>query len=66
MYMKKYVHFVSLRRTQIIGRFEESQHVEHMDTASSNDSSAKTTSIQRQGRSERRCLDNKHVGSSLC
>ncbi|KAM4525027.1 myosin phosphatase Rho-interacting protein isoform 2-T3 [Odontesthes bonariensis] len=48
------------RRSQIIGRFEESQHVEHMDTAGSNDSSAKTTSIQRQGRSERRCLDNKH------
>ncbi|KAM9717016.1 myosin phosphatase Rho-interacting protein isoform 3-T4 [Menidia menidia] len=47
------------RRSQIIGRFEESQHIERMDT-NSNDSLANTTSAQRQGRSERRYLDNKH------
>ncbi|XP_041829019.1 nucleoporin nup211 isoform X2 [Melanotaenia boesemani] len=48
------------RRSQIISRFEESHHVEHMDTGSSNDPSTNTTAIQRQGRSERRYLDNKH------
>ncbi|XP_032430908.1 myosin phosphatase Rho-interacting protein isoform X6 [Xiphophorus hellerii] len=46
------------RRSQIIGRFEENQSVERMDTSSSvgHDTSAN----QRQGRSERRCLDGKH------
>nr|XP_046232240.1 plectin isoform X3 [Scatophagus argus] len=48
------------RRSQIIGRFEEAQHVEHMETSSSNEPSANTTLIQRQGRSERRPLANKH------
>lgn len=52
--------FVSLRRSQIIGRFEEGQHVERMDT-SSNEPSADTSLLQRQGRSERRYLANKHV-----
>ncbi|XP_029977521.1 myosin phosphatase Rho-interacting protein isoform X3 [Sphaeramia orbicularis] len=47
------------RRSQIIGRFEEGQQVERMDTSSSNEPS-NTTLIQRQGRSERRCLTNKH------
>ncbi|KAI3365662.1 hypothetical protein L3Q82_010731, partial [Scortum barcoo] len=46
------------RRSQIIGRFEEGQHVERMDT--SNEPSANSTLIQRQGRSERRYLANKH------
>ncbi|XP_014888140.1 myosin phosphatase Rho-interacting protein isoform X5 [Poecilia latipinna] len=50
------------RRSQIIGRFEENQSVERMDTSSSggHDTSANTTAIQRQSRSERRCLDGKH------
>ncbi|KAM6897774.1 myosin phosphatase Rho-interacting protein [Xenentodon cancila] len=48
------------RRSQIIGRFEEGQHVERMDTSSSSDPSANTVPILRQGRSERRYLDNKH------
>ncbi|XP_069373264.1 uncharacterized protein [Paralichthys olivaceus] len=48
------------RRPQIIGRFEEGQHVEHMDTSSSSEPSSNTALIQRQGRSERRCLANKH------
>ncbi|XP_035521599.1 myosin phosphatase Rho-interacting protein isoform X3 [Morone saxatilis] len=48
------------RRSQIIGRFQEGQHVERMDTSSSNEPSANTTLIQRQGRSERRYLANKH------
>ncbi|XP_061564297.1 uncharacterized protein si:ch73-103b11.2 isoform X3 [Cololabis saira] len=48
------------RRSQIIGRFEEGQHVERMDTSSSSDPSANTAPILRQGRSERRYLDNKH------
>ncbi|XP_070847513.1 protein outspread isoform X8 [Chaetodon trifascialis] len=51
---------LSPRRSQIIGRFEEDQHVERMDTSSSNEPSANTTLIQRQGRSERRYLANKH------
>uniref|UniRef100_A0A087YB28 Myosin phosphatase Rho interacting protein n=1 Tax=Poecilia formosa TaxID=48698 RepID=A0A087YB28_POEFO len=52
----------SSRRSQIIGRFEENQSVERMDTSSSggHDTSANTTAIQRQSRSERRCLDGKH------
>lgn len=49
---------MSLRRSQIIDRFEEGQHVERMDTSSSNEPNA--TLIQRQGRSERRYLANKH------
>ncbi|XP_008434605.1 myosin phosphatase Rho-interacting protein isoform X3 [Poecilia reticulata] len=50
------------RRSQIIGRFEENQSVERMDTSSSggHDTSANTTATQRQSRSERRCLDGKH------
>ncbi|GLD57474.1 myosin phosphatase Rho-interacting protein isoform X7, partial [Lates japonicus] len=48
------------RRSQIIGRFEEGQNVERMDTSSSNEPSANTNLIQRQGRSERRYLANKH------
>uniref|UniRef100_A0A8D3AT42 PH domain-containing protein n=2 Tax=Scophthalmus maximus TaxID=52904 RepID=A0A8D3AT42_SCOMX len=48
------------RRPQIIGRFEEGQPVEQMDTSSSSEPSANTGLIQRQGRSERRCLANKH------
>ncbi|XP_036936347.1 myosin phosphatase Rho-interacting protein isoform X7 [Acanthopagrus latus] len=48
------------RRSQIIGRFEEGQHVERMDTSSSTEPSTNTTLIQRQGRSERRYLANKH------
>ncbi|XP_035521614.1 myosin phosphatase Rho-interacting protein isoform X5 [Morone saxatilis] len=51
---------LSPRRSQIIGRFQEGQHVERMDTSSSNEPSANTTLIQRQGRSERRYLANKH------
>ncbi|XP_029383163.1 myosin phosphatase Rho-interacting protein isoform X8 [Echeneis naucrates] len=47
------------RRSQIIGRFEEGQH-ERMDNSSSNEPSTKTVQIQRQGRSERRYLANKH------
>ncbi|XP_050922465.1 rootletin isoform X4 [Lates calcarifer] len=42
------------RRSQIIGRFEEGQNVERMDTSSSNEPSTNTNLIQRQGRSERR------------
>ncbi|KAM4716324.1 myosin phosphatase Rho-interacting protein isoform 2-T2 [Anableps anableps] len=48
------------RRSQIIGRFEENQSVERMDTSGGHDPSANTTATQRQGRSERRCLDGKH------
>ncbi|XP_078019588.1 uncharacterized protein mpripa isoform X6 [Epinephelus lanceolatus] len=51
---------LSPRRSQIIGRFEEGQPVERMDTSSSNEPSDSTTLIQRQGRSERRYLANKH------
>ncbi|XP_070783583.1 myosin phosphatase Rho-interacting protein [Enoplosus armatus] len=49
------------RRSQIIGRFEEGPHVERMDTSSSNEPSTNTTLVQRQGRSERRYLANKHM-----
>uniref|UniRef100_A0A665V3Z3 PH domain-containing protein n=1 Tax=Echeneis naucrates TaxID=173247 RepID=A0A665V3Z3_ECHNA len=52
------------RRSQIIGRFEEGQH-ERMDNSSSNEPSTKTVQIQRQGRSERRYLANKHVCCSI-
>ncbi|CAJ1080893.1 LOW QUALITY PROTEIN: early endosome antigen 1 [Xyrichtys novacula] len=48
------------RRSQIIGRFEEGQPEEHMDTGSINEASANSALIQRQGRSERRYLANKH------
>ena len=58
--MKKKI-FVSPRRPQIFGRFQEGQHVEHMETSSSSEPSSNTALIQRQGRSERRCLANKHV-----
>uniref|UniRef100_A0A3P9J6X5 Myosin phosphatase Rho interacting protein n=1 Tax=Oryzias latipes TaxID=8090 RepID=A0A3P9J6X5_ORYLA len=47
------------RRSQVIGQFEDGQHAEQMDTSGSNDPSAKTAQIQRQGRSERRYLDTK-------
>ncbi|XP_053196813.1 myosin phosphatase Rho-interacting protein isoform X3 [Scomber japonicus] len=50
----------SPRRSQVIGRFEEGQPVEHMDTSSSNELTSNITLIQRQGRSERRYLSNKH------
>uniref|UniRef100_A0A3B4ZB92 Nuclear mitotic apparatus protein 1-like n=1 Tax=Stegastes partitus TaxID=144197 RepID=A0A3B4ZB92_9TELE len=48
------------RRTQIIGRFEDGQHVERMDTSNSNEPSVNTVLTQRQGRSERRFLTSKH------
>ncbi|XP_033974822.1 myosin phosphatase Rho-interacting protein isoform X4 [Trematomus bernacchii] len=51
---------LSPRRSQVIGRFEEGQSEEHMDTSGSNDPSANPTLIQRQGRSERRYLASKH------
>ncbi|KAK2820263.1 hypothetical protein Q5P01_023222 [Channa striata] len=50
----------SPRRSQIISRFEGAQHVERMDTSSSSEPSAGAVLIQRQGRSERRYLANKH------
>uniref|UniRef100_H3D5J2 Myosin phosphatase Rho interacting protein n=1 Tax=Tetraodon nigroviridis TaxID=99883 RepID=H3D5J2_TETNG len=50
----------SSRRSQIISRFEEGQQADHMDTSSPSEPSADTTSSQRQGRSERRNLTNKH------
>uniref|UniRef100_A0A667Y048 Myosin phosphatase Rho interacting protein n=1 Tax=Myripristis murdjan TaxID=586833 RepID=A0A667Y048_9TELE len=53
--------FVSLRRSQVIERFEDGQHVERMDTSSSTEPSANTVLIQRQGRSERRYLANKQL-----
>ncbi|XP_072311883.1 uncharacterized protein [Eucyclogobius newberryi] len=46
-------------RRRIIEHFEECQQVERMDTSSSNDPSS-TSLTQRQGRSERRHLVNKH------
>eukprot|EP00066_Takifugu_rubripes_P012552 XP_011601818.1 PREDICTED: centromere-associated protein E-like isoform X3 [Takifugu rubripes] len=51
---------LSPRRSQIISRFEEGQQADHMDTSSPSEPSADTTMIQRQGRSERRNLANKH------
>ncbi|TNN03969.1 hypothetical protein fugu_000998 [Takifugu bimaculatus] len=51
---------LSPRRSQIISRFEEGQQADHMDTSSPSEPSADTTMIQRQGRSERRNLTNKH------
>ncbi|XP_063748657.1 uncharacterized protein si:ch73-103b11.2 isoform X4 [Eleginops maclovinus] len=48
------------RRSQVIGRFQEGQSEECMDTNGANDPSANTTLIQRQGRSERRYLASKH------
>uniref|UniRef100_A0A3Q3FH46 Myosin phosphatase Rho interacting protein n=1 Tax=Labrus bergylta TaxID=56723 RepID=A0A3Q3FH46_9LABR len=50
----------SPRRAQIIGRYEEGKHLEQMDTGSTNEPPANTMQIQRQGRSERRYLANKH------
>ncbi|KAM9424822.1 myosin phosphatase Rho-interacting protein isoform 2-T2 [Pholidichthys leucotaenia] len=47
------------RRSQIIERFEDAQHAEQMDTSGSTDQS-NTVLIQRQGRTERRYLPNKH------
>lgn len=54
--------FVSPRRSQIIERFEDGQHVERMET---NGSDPSANSVLRQGRSERRYLANKHVRSPL-
>uniref|UniRef100_A0A8C5GRX5 Myosin phosphatase Rho-interacting protein-like n=1 Tax=Gouania willdenowi TaxID=441366 RepID=A0A8C5GRX5_GOUWI len=51
--------FVSSRRSQVIGRFEDGQNVERMDTSNSNEPSA--NSSLREGRSERRYLTSKHV-----
>ncbi|KAF7204615.1 uncharacterized protein si:ch73-103b11.2 isoform X5 [Nothobranchius furzeri] len=48
------------RRSQIIGRFEDGQKTEHMETSSSLDPDVNSTGIQRQGRSERRYLESKH------
>ncbi|XP_076008307.1 myosin phosphatase Rho-interacting protein isoform X2 [Genypterus blacodes] len=48
------------RRTQIIGRFEEDQVEECMDTSSAVEPPVNTVQIQRQGRAERRCLSSKH------
>uniref|UniRef100_A0A3P9DU12 Myosin phosphatase Rho interacting protein n=1 Tax=Maylandia zebra TaxID=106582 RepID=A0A3P9DU12_9CICH len=48
----------SSRRSQIIERFEDGQHVERMETNGSDPSNS--VLIQRQGRSERRYLANKH------
>lgn len=55
--------FVSPRRSQIIERFEDGQHVERMETNGSDPSNS--VLIQRQGRSERRYLANKNVRSPL-
>ncbi|XP_028989971.1 golgin subfamily B member 1 isoform X3 [Betta splendens] len=48
------------RRSQIISRFEDGQPVDRMDTNNTSEPSATTLLIQRQGRSERRYLANKH------
>uniref|UniRef100_A0A8C6NN83 Myosin phosphatase Rho interacting protein n=1 Tax=Nothobranchius furzeri TaxID=105023 RepID=A0A8C6NN83_NOTFU len=48
------------QRSQIIGRFEDGQKTEHMETSSSLDPDVNSTGIQRQGRSERRYLESKH------
>ncbi|KAM3591794.1 uncharacterized protein V6R79_007561 [Siganus canaliculatus] len=48
------------RRSQIIDRFEDGQNAERMDTSSSNEPSTDSSVLQRQGRSERRYLANKH------
>ncbi|XP_077959863.1 uncharacterized protein LOC120819812 isoform X11 [Gasterosteus aculeatus] len=51
---------LSPRRSQIIGRFEEGPPEERMDTSTSSEPCADTPLTQRQGRSERRYLANKH------
>ncbi|KAM3591796.1 uncharacterized protein V6R79_007561 [Siganus canaliculatus] len=51
---------LSPRRSQIIDRFEDGQNAERMDTSSSNEPSTDSSVLQRQGRSERRYLANKH------
>ncbi|XP_057682399.1 uncharacterized protein si:ch73-103b11.2 isoform X2 [Corythoichthys intestinalis] len=53
------------RRSQVIGRFEESPNVERMDTSTSGEPSSKVNNVQRQGRSEKRYLADKHDMSSL-
>ncbi|XP_061611204.1 centrosome-associated protein CEP250 isoform X4 [Phyllopteryx taeniolatus] len=53
------------RRSQVIGRFEESPNVERMDTSSSSELSSNVNNVQRQGRSERRYLADKHDMTSL-
>ncbi|XP_061666013.1 centromere-associated protein E isoform X2 [Syngnathoides biaculeatus] len=53
------------RRSQVIGRFEEGPNVERMDTSSSSELSTNASNVQRQGRSERRYLADKHDMSSL-
>nr|XP_057917452.1 plectin isoform X2 [Doryrhamphus excisus] len=45
------------RRSQVIGRFEESPNVERMDTCNSSELSSRVNNVQRQGRSERRYVD---------
>uniref|UniRef100_A0A1A7W8G1 Myosin phosphatase Rho interacting protein n=1 Tax=Iconisemion striatum TaxID=60296 RepID=A0A1A7W8G1_9TELE len=50
----------SSRRSQIIGRFEDGQNAERMETSSSGDPDVGSTGIQRPGRSERRYLESKH------
>ncbi|XP_077358049.1 uncharacterized protein LOC144004603 isoform X2 [Festucalex cinctus] len=48
------------RRSQVINRFEESPHVERMDTSNPSELSSNVSSAQRQGRSERRYLADQH------
>ncbi|XP_077594462.1 uncharacterized protein LOC144211251 [Stigmatopora nigra] len=53
------------RRSQVIGRFEESPNAEQMDTNIPGEPSSKVNNVQRQGRSERRYLAEKNDMSSL-
>ncbi|XP_077407254.1 uncharacterized protein LOC144038559 isoform X2 [Vanacampus margaritifer] len=48
------------RRSQVIDRFEESPHVERMDTSNPSELPSNVSNVQRQGRSERRCRADKH------
>ncbi|KAM8876112.1 myosin phosphatase Rho-interacting protein isoform 2-T2 [Synchiropus picturatus] len=48
------------RRPQAFGHFEDVPHVEGMDINTSNELTSSDNNIQRQGRSERRYLVNKH------
>ncbi|KAM8836342.1 myosin phosphatase Rho-interacting protein isoform 12-T13 [Spinachia spinachia] len=51
---------LSPRRSEVIGRFEEGPPAERMDTSTSKEPAADAPPFQRQGRSERRYLSNKH------
>ncbi|XP_071397461.1 myosin phosphatase Rho-interacting protein-like, partial [Centroberyx affinis] len=51
---------LSLGVLKSLAGLRRGQHVERMDTSSSTEPSSNTTLIQRQGRSERRYLANKH------